>query len=59
MEKAAAESERDGHREDASDQRAQAAEEERVRAADVVLELEHAAVDPLDHTHDGPEGTRN
>src|SRR4029079_4402881 len=33
MEKATAEGERDGHREDASDQRPQAAEEERVRAA--------------------------
>ena len=56
VEQPAVEGERDRHRERAADQRAQAAEEERVRAADVVVELERAAVDPLDHAHDRADG---
>src|SRR5436305_12437134 len=49
VEQAAVEGEGDRHREGAADQRPQAAQEERVRPADVVLEFELAAVDPLHH----------
>src|SRR3954468_13203258 len=47
------------HREGAADQRPEAAEEEGVRPADVVLELELAAVDPLHHAHDSAGGSGN
>ena len=40
--------------EDRPDRRAQAAQEEHVAPADVVLELEAARVDPLNHAQDGP-----
>src|SRR5689334_6320596 len=56
MDQPTADGEGDRHGEDAAEHRPEAAEEERVRTADVVLELEHAAVDPLDHADDGAEG---
>src|SRR3954463_7672891 len=59
VEQAAVEGERDRHGERSADQRPQAAEEEGVRPADVVLELELAAVDPLHHAHDRAGGAGN
>src|SRR5438552_3726751 len=59
VEQAAVEGERDRHGERSTDQRPQAAEEEGVRPADVVLELELAAVDPLHHAHDRAGGAGN
>ena len=59
MEEPARERERDREREGAADQRAEAAEEERVRAADVVVELEVARVDPLDDADDRADRPRD
>src|SRR3954470_1897594 len=59
VEQASVEGEGDRHREGSADQRPQAAEEEGVRPADVVLELELAAVDPLHHAHDSAGGSGN
>src|SRR5207237_17330 len=55
VEQAAVEGERDHRREGAADQRPQAAEEEGIGPTYVVLEIELAAVDPLDHAHESAD----
>src|SRR5438309_426947 len=59
VEQTAGEGERDRHPEGTADQRPQPTEEERIRPTDVVIELERAAVDPLDDAHDRADGPRN
>src|SRR3954449_6247953 len=56
---AAGEGEGDPRGEGSAERRREAAEEEGVRPADVVLELELAAVDPLHHAHDRAGGAGN
>ena len=55
VEQSTGEGERDHHRERTADQRTQPAEEARRTAADVVFELELAAVDALDDADDRAE----
>ena len=58
MQEPSGERERDRHPEDSADQRSQTAEEEGVRTADVVVELELAVVDPLDDAHERADRAR-